>query len=134
MEEKFDFVATRNKSALPLYQEIISTSNSIYMPSFVLVSQNAQLRQNFRLNRQTMTSINRLTYSSKYTHCIRHSKSTKSDSWSNRQKYFANKISNNNISYIFNNGMRNANFPLDRFLVIDKKINCIWFIHTDKYI
>ena len=42
LEEKLDFVATRKKSALPLYQKIISTSNSIYMPSFMLVSQNAQ--------------------------------------------------------------------------------------------
>ena len=32
LEEKLDFVATRKKSALPLCQEIISTSNSIYMP------------------------------------------------------------------------------------------------------
>ena len=42
LEEKLDFVATRKKSALPLYQKIISTSNSIYMPSFMLVSQNTQ--------------------------------------------------------------------------------------------
>ena len=42
LEEKLDFVATKKKSALPLYQKVISTSNSIYLPSFVLVSPNAQ--------------------------------------------------------------------------------------------